>query len=151
MLVAHLIPEVEKLGASITLDDAGENLVIEPGSVLTPELIGELRRHKPYLVRRLTRREECRQDTSPPVANIGEVLEIAREVLPELKEEDRVDLDELIQANSPPEPGRDPLAKHGTDKAHFFHAPADCTCNVCFSEPKYARRKDGKTFEGGRS
>ncbi len=56
----------------------------------------------------------------PPIGSAGEVLELARNVLPELKEEDRVDLDELIQANSPPPPGRDPLVKRGTDKARFF-------------------------------
>jgi hypothetical protein len=68
-----------------------------------------------------------------------DVLSIAREVLPPLKEEDRVALDELVQANQPPTPGRDPLTKHNTAKAHFFGAPADCDCDVCMPLPKYAR------------
>ncbi len=56
------------------------------------------------------------------LANVGEVLELAIGVLPELEEEDRVDLGELIQANSPPAslPGRDPLASCGTAKGRFF-------------------------------
>jgi hypothetical protein len=58
----------------------------------------------------------------PPIGSAGEVLELARNVLPELKEEDRVDLDELKQANSPPASlvRRDPLVCRGTDKARFF-------------------------------
>jgi hypothetical protein len=92
---------------------------------------------------RVLRKEEAK------IHNTGEVLELARNVLPPLKEEDRLDLDEVIQANSPPEPGRDPLAKHETDKAHFFHAPAGCACDVCAPSPQYARRKDGKTYIGG--
>ena len=117
MLATQVINKVNSLGASITLDGTGENLVIEPGSLLTPDLTEELRKHKPYIINILTRRE-LPPDPRPPIASAGEVLELARELLPPLKEEDRVDLDELTQANSPP--GRDPLAKRNTDKARFF-------------------------------
>jgi hypothetical protein len=92
MFIGHVIPEVEKLGATITLDDTGENMVIEPGSVLTPELIGELRRYKPYLIEELTHRE-LPPDPRPPIKSVSEVLELAHEALPPLAEEDRVDLD----------------------------------------------------------
>jgi hypothetical protein len=82
-------------------------------------LIDGLRENKEYILRMLERRG-LPPDPRPPIGSVGEVLQLARNVLPELKEEDRVDLDELIQANSPPPPGRDPLVKRGTDKARFF-------------------------------
>jgi hypothetical protein len=66
-----------------------------------------LRENKAFILRTLKRRE-LPPDPRPPIHNTGEVLELARKILPELKDEDRVELDELIQANSPPDSGRDP-------------------------------------------
>ena len=87
----------------------------------------------------LRRREELQQDTSPRIGSTGEVLQLAREALPELKEEDRVDLDELIQANSPPPRGRDPMVKSNTDKALFFSRHLWCE----------AWPRDFKVYKGG--
>jgi hypothetical protein len=67
-------------------------------------------------------------------------MELARSVLPELEEEDRVDLDELIQANSPPPPGRDPMVKRGTEKGEFYHGAWRETWP-----------RDFKVYEGGES
>ncbi len=110
MFATQVISEVNRLGASITVDAAGENLIIEPGSLLTPELIGELRKHKPFILLTLARREERRRNTSPPIENVGAVLEMARARFGPV--EDPITL--------PPLPGRDPLVKRGTDKGRFF-------------------------------
>jgi chromatin segregation and condensation protein Rec8/ScpA/Scc1 (kleisin family) len=138
MLATQVISEVQRLGASITVEDTGENLVIDPGSLLTPELIDELRHHKEGILKIL--RDEVQRDTSKKVASVGEVLELARNVLPELKEEDRVDLDELIQANSPPPPGRDPLVHRDTEKGRFFKG-----------DWRQTWPRDFKVYEGGKS
>ena len=111
-----------------------------PREVVTPETVENLKEHKEAILHALT---------EPQVIAPVEVLEIARQLLPPLKEEDRVDLDELIEANNSPERGRDPLAKHETDKAHFFHASPECACDVCAPLPQLARRQDGKTYAGG--
>lgn len=134
----------------VELVPSGGRLRFHPVSALTPELVEELRENKEGILEILAR-PKLPPDPRPPIENAGEVLEIARNGLPELKEEDRVELGELIEASSSPEPGRDPLAKHETDKAHFFHAPADCACDVCMplGDPRgFARRKDGKTYTG---
>jgi len=140
VLATQVINKVNSLGASITLDGTGENLVIEPGSLLTPDLTEELRKHKPYIINILTRRE-LPPDPRPPIGNTGEVLEIARKALPELKEEDRVDLDELLEANSPPEPGRDSLVMRDTDKDLFFSREGW----------RRAWPRDFKVYRGGRA
>jgi hypothetical protein len=128
MSAAHLLEDLTRRGARLWAED-GRVRCRGPKSVVTPEVVEELKEHKAALLRALSDEHplECPcQDCSarfPRYAKIkttAEVLELAREVLPELKEEDRVDLGELIQANSPPERGRDPLAKHETDKARFF-------------------------------
>ncbi len=116
LAAAKALSRVRALGVTIVPD--GNRLRFHPASALTPELLEELRQHKEDILSIL--REEVQQDTSKKVASVGEVLELARNVLPELKEEDRVDLDELIQANSPPPPGRDPLVHRGSGKALFF-------------------------------
>ncbi len=64
MLATQVISEVKRLGASITVDNAGENLIIEPGSLLTPELVDGLRENKEFILRTLALREEHKQDTS---------------------------------------------------------------------------------------
>jgi hypothetical protein len=104
----------------VTFVPSGDRLRFHPASALTPALIEELREHKQSILEMLARQEEARQDTSPCIGDVSEVLELARSALPELKDEDRVDLDKLIYAKSPPAPGRDPLAKRETDKALFF-------------------------------
>jgi hypothetical protein len=120
MTALQTLFKVRRCGVTLVPSEAGDRLRVQPASALTPELIEELRQHKEDILAILRRHEDVQHDTSSPIANVGEVLEMARNVLPELKEEDRVDLDELIQANSPPPPGRDPLVKRGTDKARFF-------------------------------
>jgi hypothetical protein len=133
-----LLKEMTELHITLWLE--GEKLRYRgPKEVLTPELLGQLKESKPEIIEALN---------SEVVESTAEVLEIAREVLPPLAGGDRVDLDELIQANKPPEPGRDPMTKHDTAKAHFFHPPADCNCDVCMPLPKYARRRDAKTYNG---
>jgi hypothetical protein len=117
MQVLRVLSEVQH--RKVKLWAAGDRLRFSPASALTPELIDGLRENKEYILQMLERRN-LPPDPRPPVANVGEVLQLARNGLPELKEEDRVDLDELIQANSPPPPGRDPLVHRGTDKALFF-------------------------------
>src|SRR4051794_36359720 len=82
-----------------------------PREVLTSELLTQLKANKDEIVEALA--EEV-------VETPADVLSIAREVLPPLAEEGRVDLDELIQANAPPDRGRDLLVKRGTNKAQFF-------------------------------
>jgi TubC N-terminal docking domain len=125
----------------VTLVPNGDRLWFHPASALAPELIEELREHKEYILEILARQEEARQDTSPRIGDVSEVLELARKVLSPLKEEDRVDLDELIQANSPP--GRDPQVKRETDKAHFFsregwrEAPRRCARRTPLSHDRY--------------
>jgi hypothetical protein len=117
MQALRVLSEVQH--RNVTLWAAGDRLRFSPATALTPELIDGLRENKEFFLRMLERRN-LPPDPRPRIGNVGEVLELARNVLPELKEEDRVDLDELIQANSPPPPGRDPLVKRGTDKARFF-------------------------------
>jgi hypothetical protein len=138
MQALRVLAEVQR--RNVELWPAGEYLEFSPASALTPELIDGLRENKEFILRTLNRREERRNDTSPPVASVWEVLELAREVLPELKEEDRVDLDELLEAKSAPQPGRDPLVKRKTDKAGFF------------SETwRETWPRDFKVYEGGAS
>jgi hypothetical protein len=117
MQVLRVLSEVQH--RNVKLWSTGDRLRFSPASALTPELIDGLRENKEFILRMLERRN-LPPDPRPPISNAGEVLELARNVLPELKEEDRVDLHELIQANSPPPPGRDPLVKRHTDKARFF-------------------------------
>jgi hypothetical protein len=140
MVAAEVISAVKRRGVSLTVD--GGNLELRPASALTPELISELREHKTEILETFS--EEV-------VSSPADVLTLAREVLLPLKEEDRVGLQELIEANTPPEPGRDPLTKHDTDKAHFFQAPADCGCDVCMPLPRYATRRDGRAYRGGQA
>src|SRR3954451_5159303 len=134
MVVAEVLSAVEQRGVTLVVNEG--NLRLRPASALTPELISELREHKTE-----TLSEEV-------ISSPADVLSIAREVLPPLAEEDRVDLDELVQANKPWGRGRDPMTKHDTDKAHFFHAPDDCDCDVCMPLPKPARRRDGRAYRG---
>ena len=138
MQVLHVLSEVQH--RKVKLWAAGDRLRFSPASALTSELVDGLRENKQYLLEYLRRCEEIRQDTSPRIGNVGEVLELAREVLPELKEEDRVDLDELIRANSPPPPGRDPLVHRGTDKGRFFKG-----------DWRQTWPHDFKVYEGGAS
>jgi hypothetical protein len=115
----NALPSISKARrCGVTLIPSGGRLRFHPASALAPELVEELRKHKESILEILLKIEEARQDMSPRIGDVSEVLELAHSALPELKEEDRVDLDELSQTNSPP--GRDPQAKHGTDKAHFF-------------------------------
>ena len=117
MQVLRVLSEVQHRNVKLWV--AGDRLRFSPASALTPELIDGLLENKEFILTMLERRN-LPPDPRPRIGNVGEVLELARNVLPELKEEDRIDLDELIQANSPPPPGRDPLVKRGTDKARFF-------------------------------
>ena len=138
MVVAEVLSAVEQRGVTLVVNEG--NLRLRPASALTPELVEELRQHKAEILEALS---------SEVIQTPADVLSIAREVLPPLAEEDRVeDLDELVQANQPPEAGRDPMTKHNTSKAHFFHAPADCGCDVCMPLPKYATRRDGRAYRG---
>ncbi len=68
-------------GHGITLVPDGNRLRFHPAAALTTEMIDELRRHKETILKILRRREERRQDTSPPGTSVGEVLQLAREVL----------------------------------------------------------------------
>jgi len=136
LTAAKVLSEVHAHG--VTLIPDGDRLRFSPASALTPEMVEELRQHKEDILSILRHREEVQQDTSPRIENTGEVLELARNVLPELLEEDRVDLDELIQANSPPPPGRDPLVHRGTDKEKFFKG-----------DWRETWPRDFKVYEGG--
>jgi hypothetical protein len=120
MTASQVILKVGRCGARVTLDDTGENLLVRPASLLTPKLVDELRTNKQAILEHLSRCEARKQDDSPTIKSPGEVLKLAREVLGSLKEEDRVNLQELIQANTPPDLRRDPMAKRGTDKSRFF-------------------------------
>ena len=133
MSAAHLLKELTQRGASVWAE-GGRVRCRGPKSVVTTEVVAKLKEHKADLLHALAGDKvsdehplDCpHMDCSTTglkyakIRSVGEVLELAREILPPLKEEDRVDLDELLEANSPPEPGRDPLAKHDTDKAQFF-------------------------------
>ncbi len=137
MQVLRVLSEVQH--RKVKLWAAGDRLRFSPASALTPELIDGLRENKEYILRMLERRN-LPPDPRPSIGNVGEVLQLARNVLPELKEEDRVDLDELIQANSPPPPGRDPLVKRHTDKGRFFKG-----------DWRETLPRDFKVYEGGES
>ncbi len=108
MLATQVISEVQRLGASITVEDTGENLVIEPGSLLTPEMIDELRRCKEDILK-ILRRDEVQQDTS---LGLGAQLRAISRDRAQRKD------------SSPPPPapggGRDPLVHRGSDKGQFF-------------------------------
>jgi hypothetical protein len=137
MLAAEVVTEVKRRGVSLSV--SGGNLELRPASALTPELVSELRAHKAEILGTLA---------DEAIESPSDVLEVAREALPPLANEDKVDLRELVQANKPPESGRDSMTKHDTNKAHFFRAPPGCTCDVCMPLPRYARRRDGMTFKG---
>ena len=100
-------------GNGITLVPAGERLRFYPASALTPELVEELRQYKEDILAILRRREArsgARRDASPPIGNVGEVLEIARARFGPVED----------PVTPPPLPGRDPMVKRGTDKGRFF-------------------------------
>jgi hypothetical protein len=138
LTAARVLSRVQAHG--ITLLPDGNHLRLHPASALTPEMVEELRQHKEDILSILRHREEVQQDTSPRIEKARDVFKIAREVLPKLEEEDRVDLDELIQANSPPPPGRDPLVRRGSDKQQFFRG-----------DWRQAWPRDFKVYEGGES
>lgn len=108
MQALRVLSEVQH--RNVTLWAAGDRLRFSPASALTPELVDGLRENKGFILRTLERREAARQDTSPLVANVGDVLQIAREVLGQVEN----------PVTPPAPPGRDPLVKRGTDKARFF-------------------------------
>jgi hypothetical protein len=127
---ATLLEELS--GQHITLWLEGDKLrYCGPKEVLTPELLAQLKASKEEILETLA---------GEVVESPADVLSIAREVLPPLAEEDRVDLDELVQANQPPESGRDPLVKRGTNKAQFFGG-----------DWRQAWPRDFKVYEGGES
>jgi hypothetical protein len=99
--------------------------------VLTPELLGQLKENKAQII------EALADEVAEPRFDL---LKIARKKLPPLKEEDRVDLDELIQANQPPDQGRDPMVKRGTDKEEFFRG-----------NWREAWPRDFKVYRGGKA
>jgi hypothetical protein len=95
-----------------------------PKRVITPEVIAKLKEHKEEVLRAIAD-EEWRSHSldcpcmdcsarepkyAKPIKSTSEVFELARKRFP-----DRNDL-----PAPPPVPGRDPLAKRGTDKARFF-------------------------------
>ncbi len=100
MLATQVIFEVKRLGASITVDESGENLIIEPGSLLTPELVDGLRDNKEFILQTLERRAEHQRDTS-----LGAYLRATRDRLRERAQ---------LEDSSPPPPGG------RSDKAEFF-------------------------------
>ena len=77
-----------------------------PKKALTPEVLERLRDDKLELIAHLR--------NEPTITSITDVFEMAREFFP-----NREDL-----PVPPSPPGRDPLAKHGTDKTKFFRG--DC-------------------------
>jgi hypothetical protein len=93
-------------------------------------MAGELRQHKGDILAILRRREERHQDTSPPISNVGEVLEIARARFGPVED----------PVTPPPLPGRDPMVKRGTDKARFFKG-----------DWRQTLPRDFKVYEGGES
>src|SRR3954470_12096669 len=105
MVVAEVLSAVRERGVTLVVNEG--NLRLRPACALTPELISELREHKTEILETLS---------EGAISSPADVLSIAREVLPPLAEEDRVDLDELIQANAPPDRGRDPMVQRGTRK-----------------------------------
>jgi hypothetical protein len=129
MVVAEVLSAVEQRGITLVVSEG--NLRLRPASALTPELVEELRQHKAEILETLS--EEV-------IDSPTDVLSIAREVLPPLKEEDRVDLDELLQANAPPDRGRDPMVKRGTNKVQFFKG-----------DWREAHPRDFKVYQGGGS
>jgi len=119
MTALQTLFKARRCGVTLVPSEAGDGLRFHPASALTPELVEELRENKEGILEILAR-PKLPPDPRPPIENAGEVLELARNILPPLKEEDRVDLDELTEANSPPQPGRDSLVIPGTDKDLFF-------------------------------
>jgi hypothetical protein len=142
-----LLEELDRLDIKVWV--SGEKLSYDaPRGAVTPELLARIKECKPELLAQLRTGPKALDET---IEFPADVLTIARETLPPLKDEDRVNLQELLQANKPPEPGRDSMTKHDTDKAHFFQAPADCSCDVCMPLPRYATRRDGRAYRGGQA
>jgi TubC N-terminal docking domain len=112
MLALQVLAEMQRKG--VTVVAAGDRLRFHPASALTPELVDGLRENKAFILRTLECQEVARQDTSPPIENADEVLELARARF-KLPEEQRLD-----PTVPPAPPGRDPMVKRGTDKACFF-------------------------------
>lgn len=108
MQVLQVLSEVQH--RRVKLWAAGGRLRFSLASALTPELLEGLRENKEYILDHLKRSEELRQDTSPRIANVGEVLELAQELLGTVED----------PMTPPAPPGRDPMVKRGTDKARFF-------------------------------
>jgi TubC N-terminal docking domain len=94
----------------VTLVPNGDRLRFHPASALTPELVEELRQHKESILQILARQGEDRQDTSPRIGDVSEVLELARERFGPV--EDPITL--------PAPRGPDPMARRTGDKADFF-------------------------------
>lgn len=108
MQALQVLSEVQH--RNVKLWAAGDRLRFSPASALTPELVEGLRENKEYILEHLKRREEIRQDTSPRIGAVGEVLELARARFGTVED----------PVTPPALPGRDPMVGRHTDKARFF-------------------------------
>jgi hypothetical protein len=94
----------------VTLVPNGDRLRFHPASALAPELVEELRQHKESILEILARQEEARQDTSPCIGDVSEVLELASERFGPVKD-----------PVTPPAPrGQDSMVQRRGEKAEFF-------------------------------
>jgi hypothetical protein len=94
----------------VTLVPNGDRLRFHPASAFTSELVEELREHKEIILEMLARQEAARQDTSPFIGDVSEVLELARQRFGPV--EDPI---------TPPAPrGQDPMVQRHGEKVDFF-------------------------------
>jgi len=118
MSAAQLLEELTARGVKVWAE--GSRLRCGgPKSVVTPEVVAELKEHKNDLLRALSDDHpldcpclDClaRAPSYAKIKATGEVLEMARGMFGTIED----------PVTPPAPPGRDPLAKHGTDKERFF-------------------------------
>jgi hypothetical protein len=117
VLAVEVVKEVR--GRGVELSDADDRLRFRPAGSLPPELKTELKEHKDEILEILANEHplEClclRCSTRAPsyakIKTTGEVFELAREMFGRIED----------PVTPPAPPGRDPMAKRGTDKARFF-------------------------------
>jgi TubC N-terminal docking domain len=128
MTAIQTLLKVRRCG--VTLVPAGDRLRFSPASALTLELVDQLREHKESILEILARQDEARQDTSPRIGSVDDVLEMSRARLGTVED----------PITPPAPPGCDPMAQRHGEKVKFFKG-----------DWRQAYPRDFKVYRGGKT